>query len=145
MRKTIATVLLAGTLAGGTAAAISTSSAGAATAPAATTSAKQAIKHPRLAAHRKAVRHAVVKISAATIGVSRADLVTELKSGKSIADVATAHQVAPKAVVDALVKAATTRIETAVTNHKLTRVRANKIEARLPAVATRIVNHHFGH
>jgi hypothetical protein len=145
MRKTIVSVLLAGSLAaGGAIAASSTMSAGASTSTSATTSAKASIaghtNHPRL---RRAIRRAVIRISAHTIGIQPADLVTDLKAGQSIADVANAHNVQPQTVVDALVKAGDNALEKLVANHKITRARANNIEARLPALATKIVNKHF--
>src|SRR4051812_48888812 len=147
MRKTLVSVLLAGTLAaGGTIAATSAMSAGAATATSTTAkapakaSAAHKARHPRL---RRAIRRAVVRISAKTIGVQPADLVNELKAGKSIADVANEHNVAPSKVVAALVKAGDARVEKAVKNHRITRAQADKIEARLPALATKVVNRHF--
>src|SRR4051794_3932920 len=145
MRKTILSVLLAGSLAAGGAVAVtSTMSAGAATASNTAPKAKPAnqAKHPHL---RRAIRRAIVRISAKTIGIEPADLVKELRAGKSIAEVANAHHVAPQKVIDALVKAGTARIEKAVTNGHLTRARANKLEARLPALATKVVNHHRAH
>ncbi len=145
MRKTIASVLLAGTLAAGGAVAIgSTVSAGAST-PAPTTQSSNAakpaaVKHPAL---RRALRRAVVRISAQTIGVTPQDLIQELKAGKSIADVANEHSVAPQTVVTALVTAGDNAVERAVANHRITAQRANRIEARLPGLVTKIVNHHF--
>ena len=144
MRKTLVSVLLAGTLAAGGALAFTSVSAGASTASASTaatsTSKGRTAHHPRL---RRAIRAAVVRISAKTIGVTPKDLVAELKSGKSIADVANEHSVTPQSVVDALVKAGDNAIEKAVTAHRITRQRADKLEARLPALATKVVNKHF--
>ena len=142
MRKALVSVLLAGSLAGGGAIAVTSMSAGAATSAStsANTPAKTAAKHPAL---RRALRRAVVRISAKTIGVTQKDLVQELRSGKSIADVANEHSVVPQTVVDALVKAGDKAVEKAVTNHRITRERADKIEARLPALAAKVVNHHF--
>src|SRR6478735_1105394 len=74
-------------------------------APAATGKAKA--KHPRL---RRFGRHAI-GLSAKTIGIPRADLVKELRAGKTIAAVASAHDVTSQKVVDALVKAGTAKIE----------------------------------
>ena len=143
MRKTLASVLLAGTLAAGGAVAFTSMSAGATTAAPTATSASAktvAAKHPYL---RKAVRRAVVRISAKTIGVTPADLLQELKSGKSIADVAGEHNVQASTVVNALVKAGDQELTKLVHNHRITVARAKKIVARLPALATKVVNKHF--
>jgi hypothetical protein len=94
--------------------------------------------------HRKAVRREVVKDSAQTIGISDQDLVAALKSGKSIAEVAQSKGVDPQKVVDALVKDADTRIDKAVADGKISKDRADKVEAKLPAAATKVVNHVFG-
>jgi uncharacterized protein (DUF433 family) len=51
-----------------------------------------------------------LQIAAATIGVSPADLVQQLRAGKSVADVATAHHVDPQTVINALAGADKTRI-----------------------------------
>ncbi len=142
MRKTLVSVLLAGSLAAGGAVAFTSVSAGAA-APTSTSASAATTKPAKHPAVRRAIRRAVVLISAKTIGVKPADLVNELKSGKSIADVAKAHNVKPAAVVTALVKAGHARVEQAVKNHRITRARANKIEARLPGLATKVVFHHF--
>jgi transposase-like protein len=51
-----------------------------------------------------------LELAATTIGIDRADLVTELRAGKTIADVATERGVEPQTVVDALAEAADERI-----------------------------------
>jgi hypothetical protein len=97
-----------------------------------------------LAAHRRAVARAVVTISATTIGVSPQDLVSELRSGKSIAEVAGEHSVSVQSVSDALVSAADAKINQAVTSNKLSSTQASKIEAALPGYVAKLVNHVFG-
>ena len=146
MRKTLVSVLLAGSLAAGGAVAFTSLSAGATTATptaasaSATTAKTTTAKHPLI---RKAIRRAVVRISAKTIGVTPADLVQELKAGKSIADVAGEHNVQASTVVNALVKAGDQELTKLVKNHRITAARAKKIAARLPALATKVVNKHF--
>jgi transposase-like protein len=97
--------------------------------------------HPRRLARRQATRGAL-EVAADTLHVDQKDLVTELRSGKSIADVANEHHVAPQTVIDAIVNAAKARIATAVQNGKLTQDRADKLEARLPQLADKLVNGH---
>ncbi len=93
--------------------------------------------------HRRQIAHAVVAISAKTIGVSGQSLISDLRSGKSIADVASDHGVSTQTVVNALVTAGDAAVGKAVTDHKLTAAQATKIEAVLPGRATKLVNRVF--
>ena len=79
--------------------------------------------------------------AATAIGVSDADLVTALHSGKSVADVAKEHNVDPATVITAIVDAGNTKIDEAVTNGKITQDRADKMKSRLADAATKFVNH----
>jgi len=103
-------------------------------------------KHPgvrkalRKGAVRKALRRGLVVTSAKAINIAPKDLLAGLKSGKSIAQIAQANGVEPQTVVTAIVKAADTKIEAAVKAGKITADRAAKIEQRLPALATKVVN-----
>lgn len=145
LKKAIAPIVIAGALLGATATAGTAYAAAAPTSTTATASAK-ASTHPFrawLRAHRKAIRKDVVAISSKTIGVTPQDLVTELRSGKSIADVAGEHSVSAQTVVNALVSAGDAKVNQAVTNHKLTSTQASEIEAALPGLATKVVNHTF--
>lgn len=103
--------------------------------------------HPKarawLRAHRRQIRRAVVEISAKTIDVPASTLVSDLRSGQSIAEVATAHGVSPQTVVDALVSAGDNWVDRAVSDHRLTTAQADKIKALLPTAATKVVDHQF--
>ena len=98
--------------------------------------------HPR--ARRAIARHAFL-LSAKTIGVSPAELLKDLQSGQTIAQVATAHNVQPQTVIDALVKAADARIEKAKANGKISADRAAKLEAKVPTLAANFVNNPHPH
>ena len=100
---------------------------------------KPAVAHRRHRRHHR-VRVFVRKVVTDTIGIDRATLRAEVRSGKTIAEIATAHNVEPSAVVDALVTAATTKLEAAATAGRITEERAHKIEAKLPARFTKLVN-----
>ncbi len=91
------------------------------------------------ALRRKAVR-AGVKVAAGVIGISPADLAQQLRAGKSIAQVATDHHVDVQTVIDAIVKAGTDRIEAAKNAGKIPAARAARLEARLPALADKLVH-----
>ena len=94
-------------------------------------------------AHRAKIEKAVVSISATTIGDTPKELVKELRSGKSIAEVAGEHSSTGQAVATALVTAADSRINQAVTAKKLSSTEASTIEAALPGYVTTLVNHTF--
>ncbi len=101
--------------------------------------AKASAKKPGAAIRRLVRRHAAALI-AKTIGISRADLVTELRAGKTIAAIATEHGVQPQAVITALENAAKAKIEAAVAAHKITAARGQKLETRVDKLVPRIVN-----
>ena len=80
---------------------------------------------------------------AKTIGITPQTLAADLKAGSSVAGVATEHNVSPQTVVNALVSAADTQINNAVTAGKLTSTEANRIETVLPTFVTKAVDHTF--
>jgi transposase-like protein len=96
-----------------------------------------------LSAHRLQIRRAVLAVSSKSIGISRQALAGDLRSGQSLADIAAAHGTTAQSVVTALVKAADTRIDNAVTHHKLTTAQATKIKTKLSPFVVKLVNHHF--
>jgi ribosomal protein S13 len=67
--------------------------------------------------------------AARVIGVSEDQLRTELKSGKSLAEVAAAHNVSRDQLVEKLSDATNQRIDQAVRDNKLTADQAKKLEA----------------
>lgn len=75
-----------------------------------------------------------------TIGIDRKTLREGLRSGMTIAEIATAHNVSPQTVIDALVAAADKKLDAAVAAGKIRAARAARIEARLPARITGLVN-----
>lgn len=134
----IGAALLGSVASAGVASAAAPAVAAPATAPTGSHQAKTWLKD-----HRRAVRKAGLAISAKTIGVTAKDLAAELRSGKSIAQVAGEHNVSAQTVVTDLVNAVDAKIDQAVTNHKLTAAQATKIKAAVPARITKVVNHVF--
>jgi ribosomal protein S20 len=94
--------------------------------------------------HRRVIRAEAGKTIASTIGISTDELRTEFKAGKSVSEIATAHQVDPQAVVTALTDQANARIDQAVTNGKLTQQQADKVKARVSTVVGKVMDHHRG-
>jgi hypothetical protein len=98
----------------------------------------------RFRAHRSEVRKRVVQETADTIGISTDQLKSELKSGKSIAQVATENNVDPQTVITTIDNDVNARVDQAVTDNKLSPEKADKIKAKAPEVITKVVNHVFG-
>jgi hypothetical protein len=96
-------------------------------------------KAARKARRRHFVRRGVA-VAAKTINIEPADLVKEVRAGKTIGEVATAHGVQPQAVIDALETAATARIDKALTAGKITSERATRLKARLDVAVPKLVN-----
>src|SRR4051812_40617197 len=94
----------------------------------------------RARAPRVRILEGMLTVSADKIGVSVDDLKTALKAGQSVADVATAHNVAPADVQQAIVDAGSTKIDQAVTDGKVPSDKAATMKARLPEMAGKFVN-----
>ena len=81
-----------------------------------------------------------LEAAATAIGITVDALRTELGTTKSIADVATARNIDVQTVIDALVADATTRIDQAVTDGKITAAQATAKKATLVERITERVN-----
>jgi polyhydroxyalkanoate synthesis regulator phasin len=86
------------------------------------------------------IRAEGLSVAATTIGISEDALRTELRSGSTVAQVATAHTIDPQKVIDALVADATQHIDQAVTDGKLSADQAAKVKSTLVVRITRFVN-----
>jgi hypothetical protein len=154
MRKLLATTAIGLTLAAGSVAVATLSPLGSAFADgqgaAATSTAPAGPEAPaadgaKARRPRPAVRVArgLFRDAAKVIGVEPKDLRAALKGGQSIADVATAHNVAPQAVIDKLIADSNARIDKAVTDGKVTQEKADKAKAALATRIPKVVNHQF--
>src|SRR3954452_14298961 len=99
-------------------------------APAATPAARA--RHLRMRRHLRRLAKGAAGVVTKAIGIGRKTLRQELRSGKTIAQIATDHNVSPQTVIDALVAAVDKRIDAAVAAGKVAPKRAERIEARLP-------------
>ena len=139
LTKLIAPVLVGGALLGSVAVG---GSAFAAT-PTSTAPGAHATAHPGrtwLKSHRKALRKSAIVVSASTIGITPKALVTELRSGTSIAQVAGEHHVSASTVESVLVSAADVKVAQAVSAHEITQAQADKITTALPARVDKLVD-----
>jgi hypothetical protein len=96
---------------------------------------------PRAHAMRAtAARGGLLKAAATYLGVTNAELVTELRSGKSLAQVATAKSKSADGLKQALLAALKQRVDAAVAAGRLDAARAQKLLERAPARIERLVN-----
>jgi uncharacterized protein (DUF433 family) len=77
---------------------------------------------------------------AGVIGIPEADLVAALQAGPSIAQIATAHNVDPQKVIDALVAPARSKLDVAVAAGMLTQAQEDQILVIVTDAITRLVN-----
>jgi polyhydroxyalkanoate synthesis regulator phasin len=83
---------------------------------------------------------------AAVIGVDSASIITDLKAGKSLAEIAQAHGVDPQKVIDVITAKITAQIDQGVADGKITAERAAKMKAQIAEHVAEMVNEaHTGH
>ncbi len=96
---------------------------------------------PRTRAPRaKAAPGGLLKAAATYLGVTNAQLVTDLRAGKSLAQVATAKGKSVDGLEQALLAALKQQVDAAVAAGKLDAARAQKLLERAPAHIERLVN-----
>jgi hypothetical protein len=95
--------------------------------------------------HPQGFGHHELKLDAASayLGVSEEQLRTELESGKTLAQIATAHGKTAAGLVDALVAAARKKLDEAVAAGRLTRAEADSLLTGLEQRITDFVNGRF--
>jgi uncharacterized protein (DUF433 family) len=81
-----------------------------------------------------------LQAAATTIGVSPQDLAGQIRAGKTVAAVATEHNVDPNTVVNAVVASLTQQIDQAAAQGKVDGNRADQAKQKLPNFANRFVN-----
>jgi len=82
-------------------------------------------------------------VAAKAIGISEADLLTAIQSGKTIAEVATANSVDPQKVIDALTQDGLDELAAAVTAGTITQAQADAQKADVATRAADQVNNAF--
>ncbi len=81
-----------------------------------------------------------VQLTAKTIGITPKELRSEVKGGKTVAQVASEHGSSATAVTAALVKGIDAKITALVNAHKLTSAQGQALEAKVPAKVANFVN-----
>ena len=82
-------------------------------------------------------------VAATAIGINEADLIADLNSGQTMADVAKANNVDPQKVIDALVQDGKDELAAAVTAGTLTQAQADSMQTDLTQRVTDQVNGTF--
>ena len=134
-KQLVATVALAGAVTAGTA---GVAFAADSTSTSAQDPSAQQVRHPFLRARR-----ALAGFVANQIGITRAELRAGLKSGQSIADIATAHDVDVQTLVNAIVEKVDQRVDQAVQNGRISAERGETIKSKVPDRVNTLVNRHF--
>lgn len=80
------------------------------------------------------------RTAASTIGISPQELRSQIRSGKTVAQIATDHGVDPNAVVNAIVTALTQKIDQRAAAGTIDANRAAQAKQKLPDLASRFVN-----
>ena len=88
----------------------------------------------------KGARGGLLKAAATYLGVTNAQLVTDLRAGKSLAQVATAKSKSVDGLKQALLAALKQKVDAAVAAGRLDTARAQKLLERAPAHIERLVN-----
>jgi len=96
-------------------------------------------QHPRSEFFER-LRRGIVRSAASAIGVEPNSLATELRDGKSIADVAAEHNVSLDTVKSHLTSDAKAALDKAVANGRLTQARADELLAKLSVRLDDILN-----
>ena len=83
--------------------------------------------------------------AATYLGVSQAQLFTDIRSGKTLAQIANSTSgKSASGLIDAMVAAEKTELDAAVKSGRITQATADQIEANLKARVTQMVNNGFG-
>jgi pyrroline-5-carboxylate reductase len=105
------------------------------------------VSHPGALTRHKlgALRRGLISVSATYLGLTPQSLRSELRTGKTLAQVATAQGKTAAGLEQSIEAAIKTRLDKAVTAGKLTSQREQQILSRLPARLDKLVNHTFTH
>lgn len=108
----------------------------------------QAFKHGKVELRHGAWRHGMADrkelgtVVAKALGITPQDLQAQVKSGKSIADIAADRKVDVNAVTGAVTSAIDARIDQAVSSGKLDAAKAATMKAKVAQTVDKLVNHH---
>lgn len=90
--------------------------------------------------HRRHLAKRVVTNIAEVLGMQPRDLLTELKTGKTVAQVANERGIETQSLIDQLVAKVNAKVDEAVANGKLSAERAAQIKQKAPERITKLVD-----
>lgn len=88
------------------------------------------------------IRQAVVDAVATKLNMTTQDLMTQLRNGQTLAQLAQAHGTTEQALTSAALAAAKTQLDQAVSNGRMTQAQADAIYARLQQAGTQLLEPH---
>jgi hypothetical protein len=94
---------------------------------------------------RLAIRRGIFRVTADYLGLTRRELFQQLRSGKSLAEIATAKGKTVDGLKTAILDAVKTRLDKAVTNSRITSVQEQAFLDHLKTRLDTLLNRHFGH
>jgi hypothetical protein len=144
LKKLTATVAVAGAVTVGTLGMAGSAFAADNSSGNSTTGAAATAQTGRHAGMRAQVKKGAFKIVLDQLGVTKDDLKAALKGGQTISQYAQSLGKDPAAIKAALVTAADTRIDQAVTNGKIDQARADTIKGKVDARVDKFLNRTFG-
>ncbi len=103
--------------------------------------------HPRLRGIGRGVVHAIKDVlgaAAEVLGISRDDVIQNLRNGQSLADMATAKGLSTDQLKAGITQRVTADIQQAVADGKITQEQADRLKEALSNNIDRIINHEGG-
>ena len=93
---------------------------------------------------RHAIRRGIFRAAADYLGLTPRELLQQLRSGKSLAEIATAQGKAVDGLETAILDAVKKRLDAAVANNRITSAREQTLLDRVKTRLDTLVNRHFG-
>lgn len=97
-------------------------------------------QRPFLQARNDTFRGQVVDAIVTATGLSRAEILTQLRDGQTFNELLAANDIDPRVVIDAVTAVVTDSLDQAVTNGRITQERADQVLANLPDNLDRLMN-----
>ena len=97
-------------------------------------------QRPYLLPAAEAVRGQVVQAIVDVTGLSRTEIVSQLRDGKTLNEILADNDIDPQVVIDAVTTVVTDDLNQAVANGRITQERADQVLANLPDTLDRLMN-----
>ena len=94
---------------------------------------------------RHAIRRGILRVAADYLGLTPRELVQQLRSGKSLAEIATAQGKSVDGLKTAILDAVQARLDKGVASNRITSAQEQTFLDRVKTRLDTLVNRHFGH